>query len=253
VQWSKTYASSYAEAYALAVIGDSVVAAGRIYEYSQYDGYLVRAAQADGALLWEQKAAFSAYYGDALYGVVAAQGGLLALGLAYVGGGAADDAWALLLNDKGALACACTGATCDDGNACTADACYLGSCKGKQVAAGTTCKDATVAAGKCDAAGNCISLCGNKTCDSGENNLNCPADCTTYCGNGVCEVSENFSNCSKDCKHWCDTHCGAKAPSGCYCDSTCKGSGYGDCCLPDGGLPSTKNYACTGSTCAACK
>ena len=171
--------------------------------------------------------------------------------MAYVGNGADYDAWLLRLNDKGQLACGCSGATCDDGNPCTVDACYLGICKGKQVAATTLCKTETSAVGKCDAAGVCISLCGNKYCDNGENNSNCPGDCITACGNGICESGENYSNCSKDCKHVCDSSCGGKAPSGCYCDTTCKTEG--DCCTGTGYAATNKTYSCAGSTCTSCK
>ncbi|MSQ83535.1 MAG: hypothetical protein EXR77_11710 [Myxococcales bacterium] len=171
--------------------------------------------------------------------------------MAYFRNGADYDAWLLRLNDKGQLACGCSGATCDDGNSCTVDACYLGICKGKQVAATTLSKTETSAVGKGDAAGVCISLCGNKYCDSGENNSNCPADCITACGNSICESGENYSNCSKDCKHVCDSSCGGKAPTGCYCDTTCKTEG--DCCTGTGYAGTSKTYSCAGSTCASCK
>lgn len=42
------------------------------------------------------------------------------------------------------------------------------------------------------------SFCGNKICEEGENNLNCPQDCPV-CGNGVCEPLENQTSCCKDC------------------------------------------------------
>ncbi|NMC51370.1 glycoside hydrolase family 5 protein [Candidatus Kuenenbacteria bacterium] len=46
-------------------------------------------------------------------------------------------------------------------------------------------------------------LCGNGTCDTGENSINCPADCPPTpqinCGNGICEGGETNANCPADC------------------------------------------------------
>ncbi|MBM4343362.1 MAG: hypothetical protein FJ100_08290 [Deltaproteobacteria bacterium] len=254
--WTKTYGDQYTDPYALAEVGDAVVAVGRTHANSQYDGYLVRAAKADGSPVWEQKVPTAGTYNEALFGVSAAPGGLIATGYTYAGS-AGDNGWVLRLNAKGALACTCTGSTCDDGQGCTADVCILGMCKGKPVSSGTVCKEEGIPVGKCDSTGKCVTLCGNKTCDGGENNINCAADCTTKCGNGVCESGENSTNCPSDCKpHICDSYCGSKYTSSsgsiCYCDATCKGSGYGDCCGWNGATGS-KNYACSGSTCGQCK
>jgi putative hemolysin len=41
-------------------------------------------------------------------------------------------------------------------------------------------------------------FCGNKICDKGENNLNCPQDCPV-CGNKICEFLENQTTCCLDC------------------------------------------------------
>jgi len=42
--------------------------------------------------------------------------------------------------------------------------------------------------------------CGNGVCDSGENEINCPADCAPgYCGDGICKGGETSDNCPADC------------------------------------------------------
>jgi hypothetical protein len=44
-------------------------------------------------------------------------------------------------------------------------------------------------------------VCGNKFCEIGENETNCPQDCliVPVCGNKFCEIGENHANCSQDC------------------------------------------------------
>jgi hypothetical protein len=67
------------------------------------------------------------------------------------------------------------------------------------------CGDGTCDAGEdavhCpfDCAGGAIAVCGNGACDLGENNNNCPADCPTSCGNLACEAGEDANNCAIDC------------------------------------------------------
>ena len=230
VGWTKTYGDVWGEFYDLVEVGNNIVAVGKVSLNSQNDGYVVSAAKADGTLNWSQYGKFNATYNDTFYGITAKANGFVITGQVYAGSGAGYVAWMLHLNNKGALACACEGLACDDGNGCTADVCYLGICKGSKVAQNSTCKEAGIAAGKCDVNGKCISLCGNKYCDAGENNENCAQDCVVKCGNGACEVGENTSNCSADCKgHYCDFNCGSKSTlSICYCDAQCKTAN--DCC-----------------------
>lgn len=117
------------------------------------------------------------------------------------------------------------------------------ACEGKQ------CGD-NGCGGTCGTCGDDKPVCSDGQCTA--------ASSSSVCGNGTCETDETTQSCAADCPapptgHYCDSHCGSEqAPSGCYCDSVC--AGYGDCCLPDGSLPSKSapNPKCTGSTCALC-
>jgi hypothetical protein len=69
-------------------------------------------------------------------------------------------------------------------------------------------------------------VCGNGTCDAGEDSVSCPLDC--HCGDGTCDVAggEDASNCPADCycgDNICDpSETGATCPSDCPCgDGTC--------------------------------
>ena len=44
-------------------------------------------------------------------------------------------------------------------------------------------------------------VCGNGSCEPGESESNCPQDCHSgpVCGNGTCEFGENHDNCAEDC------------------------------------------------------
>jgi formylglycine-generating enzyme required for sulfatase activity len=42
-------------------------------------------------------------------------------------------------------------------------------------------------------------VCGDGTCDAGENPINCPADCPAVCGDGLCSSGEDAQNCPADC------------------------------------------------------
>ena len=150
----------------------------------------------------------------------------------------------------------CDPAKCGDNNACTADGCGAdGKCQNEAVADGAAC-----GAGKTCKAGIC--KVGVPACD--------PAKCSdnTICTDDGCGADGKCENkavadgaacgAGKTCKsgkcevagpaHYCDTHCGAKAPSGCYCDTECKK--YGDCCDASGAK--NAGASCAGSTCNQC-
>lgn len=42
-------------------------------------------------------------------------------------------------------------------------------------------------------------VCGNSTCEAGENCANCISDCVPVCGDSTCECTETFSTCPSDC------------------------------------------------------
>ena len=42
-------------------------------------------------------------------------------------------------------------------------------------------------------------VCGNGSCEGGENCAGCPQDCGGCCGNGACDHGETCGSCSKDC------------------------------------------------------
>jgi hypothetical protein len=120
-----------------------------------------------------------------------------------------------------------TGATCDDGNACTyGDSCSAGSCRGSALTCNSTacidrscngsatctevartgiaCDDgnACTTGDSCNASGACTSSgsaasCGDGACTCGETNASCPGDCPVLlpanaCANG----SQNRDRCS---------------------------------------------------------
>ena len=78
----------------------------------------------------------------------------------------------------------------------------------------------------CEDIGNCPAdcvVCGNGSCDPGENEANCPDDCTV-CGNGICGPHEDDVTCTLDCGCAAINGCGEvaiQAPAGCYCDCEC--------------------------------
>jgi hypothetical protein len=102
-------------------------------------------------------------------------------------------------------------------------------CKISNTTSGTSCTAQNQTPGLCDGAGLCNSTCGNKVCDAGESNSNCPGDCPKI----------------NPCNQFCG---GAATGYNCWCDATCKTNG--DCCTTTVG---TVGKACTGSTCAACQ
>ncbi|MFP2928575.1 S1 family peptidase [Pyxidicoccus sp. 3LG] len=60
-------------------------------------------------------------------------------------------------------------------------------------------------------------LCGDGTCHSQENNLNCASDCQPVCANGVCESGES-GTCVEDCPVCGDGICGASGSENCEAD-----------------------------------
>lgn len=91
-------------------------------------------------------------------------------------------------------------ADCDDGLYCNgAETCSAGSCTaGALPCAGGACDEATDL---------CTSICGDGTCDTGEDCSGCAADCPAFplpsfaCGNGLCEAGdgEDCVSCPADC------------------------------------------------------
>ncbi len=78
--------------------------------------------------------------------------------------------------------------------------------------------------GDCNTDPNCQNVCNeNGTCDTGENNANCPADCPAVCPNGTCESTEDASSCPEDCGE--DGDCTAAtdlvAQEGCDASEAC--------------------------------
>jgi len=106
-----------------------------------------------------------------------------------------------------------TAINCNDGVACTMDACVdpLGTCSNTPDSG--QCNDGNACTTDvCDAVSGCTNTatspcCGNGTCESGENCNTCPGDCfagtavNPSCGNGICEAfdRENCKRCPQDC------------------------------------------------------
>ncbi len=103
--------------------------------------------------------------------------------------------------------CSHVAVNCDDGDACTTD-----SCDGPSGCANTTldCDDADpCTSDSCNPTSGCqhevvASCCGNGTCEAGEDCNSCAGDCIaggggSACGNGVCEPGEDCVVCSGDC------------------------------------------------------
>jgi len=86
-------------------------------------------------------------------------------------------------------------------------------------------------------------ICGNGTCDPGEDCTTCPADCISRttppkhaycCGDGTCEGAEDQTNCAVDCG------------GGSYCDDGTCDPGEDQCnCPQDCGTPPSTETSCT--------
>lgn len=74
-------------------------------------------------------------------------------------------------------------------------------------AEGETCAELPVGSGQV----TCVSpaLCGNASCEAGEDHTRCPADCPAACGDGICDGGEDCASCALDCGACCgDGACG---------------------------------------------
>ncbi|MDF1564118.1 MAG: hypothetical protein P1V51_13800 [Deltaproteobacteria bacterium] len=109
----------------------------------------------------------------------------------------------------------------------------LTACGGKDdddaVCGNGTC-EAGEDASSCSA--DCAESCGNGTCDAGETSATCSADCPVCNNNGTCNAGENSDNCPNDCPVTCNnngtcdagetsTSCAADCPVVCNNNGTC--------------------------------
>ena len=70
-------------------------------------------------------------------------------------------------------------------------------------------------------------VCGDQSCDAGEDPCSCPKDC--YCGNGTCDPAEYVGNCPEDCDGSSDTGACCNSNRSCTDDMT-----DGDCVAAGG-------------------
>lgn len=89
------------------------------------------------------------------------------------------------------------------------------------------------------------SVCGNGTCEAGEDSTSCVSDCSasdgtnSVCGNGTCEVGETETSCMKDCKvdedtgPTCGDHVCDSGEVAAICPADCKFSDNGDGTVSD--------------------
>lgn len=107
-----------------------------------------------------------------------------------------------------------SGQPCDDGDPCTSgDICDGASCVGGQNNCGN-CGDLFCSLDEdCETCpvdcGACEGVCGDGTCDSGEETT-CPQDCVGglgSCGDGVCDLGEQLT-CPEDCEDQGGGSCG---------------------------------------------
>ncbi len=87
-------------------------------------------------------------------------------------------------------------------------------------------------------------VCGNGTCEAGEDNSNCPADCPPPAcnNNGTCESGEDCNTCPNDC---ISKTSGNPASHYCCGDGTCEGAEDSSNCAIDCGVgPVCGNGTC---------
>lgn len=101
-------------------------------------------------------------------------------------------------------------------------------CAGYTNSGGTTsyCDYQIVCDGE-DGGASTTVVCGNGSCETGENVLSCPADCST-CGDGQCTGSETESTCPADCATCGDGIC-SSTESVASCPADCAVCGDGIC------------------------
>ena len=134
------------------------------------------------------------------------------------------------------------GEVCDGANLGGATCTDFG-CGGGTLACQGTC-------GAFDLSGcfGCPAVCGDGTCDAGEDCMSCAADCPAFdtpgasCGNGICEAGngENCVNCAADCNgrqngnpgnRFCCGDGGGQNPVDCS-DARCTSSGFSCTTIP---------------------
>lgn len=89
--------------------------------------------------------------------------------------------------------------------------------------------------------------CGDGSCDSNEDCVNCPNDCGVCCGDGSCNYGESCLNCETDC---------GVCPPGTFCgDGNCDYDEFCNGCVLDCGFcPSCGDSECSGfETCLTCE
>jgi hypothetical protein len=94
-------------------------------------------------------------------------------------------------------------------------------------------------------------VCGNGSCDSGENCNNCPQDCGQCCGNTVCDAiyGENCGTCPGDCLQAGEVCCGNTSYAGnCCSDVDCTAP---ETCIEHNCQTQTQEYRC-GAACSDC-
>lgn len=128
------------------------------------------------------------------------------------------------------------GADCPGGCVCPHDECSLGDpldpgcgdCVASVCDLRASCCaaswDARCVAEAEDACGlACPPVCGDLSCEAGENRANCPQDCPVRCGDSVCTDSETCDFCSEDCGE-CACGDGACTIGECgACEADCPG------------------------------
>ena len=128
---------------------------------------------------------------------------------------------------------------CDDGNTNNND--YCSSTCLIEYCGDATCQSNEDAV---NCAGDCQPDCGNDICEPPtENSSNCAQDCPASCGNNVCESTESMNDCPSDCIiPVCDNAACEPGENALNCDSDCN--------------PECGNYICeppeNSSTCTDC-
>jgi hypothetical protein len=95
---------------------------------------------------------------------------------------------------------------------------------------------------------DCWAVCGDGTCEAGEDALQCPVDCGE-CGDTNCSLGETTANCPQDCQGTCgDGVCVGETESPDSCASDCQRSNVGD-----GVCSLNESCASTPGDCGQCR